>query len=92
MVDDLVPEEGKRARETYLVESEITTPERSCSGCRFYWSSSAGTFGCHLLPRLVLVPFLALLLPFDQCVDLIDSFLLVDLAHIDSALKQSVHV
>lgn len=48
--------------------------------------------GCHFLARLVLVPFLAGLLPGDEGVDLGDGGGAVDGGHVDRALEEGVHV
>ncbi len=70
----------------YLVDAEIATLKRLAS------RRDLGTLGGHLLPRLVLVPFLPLLLPLDEGVDLRDRCVFVDAAHVEGALEEGVHV
>lgn len=78
--------EERGGKGAYLIDAEITTPERLAPRRDFYPLSG------HLLPRLVLVPFLALFLPRDEGVDLGDGGVPVDAAHVDGALEEGVHV
>lgn len=73
----------------YLVQAKVTTSEGGAAGCGFY---CAGTLGCHLLSCFVLVPLFPFSLPSDESIDLRDRHVLVYLAHVHSALEESVHV
>ena len=81
--------ESREGGGTNLVEAKVATFE----GCR-----PRGGFGLggacrgHFLAGLILVPFFALFLPFDQSVDFVDRNALVNLAHVRRALEQGVHV
>ena len=77
-------------RHIRLVEPEIAAAERVAAGRRA--KRSGRLLGGHLLARLVLVPFLAGLLPLDQGIDLGDGGGFVDGRHVDGALEEGVHV
>ena len=72
----------------YLMDAEITALKRLASRRDL----SAGALGSHLLPRLVLVPFLALFLPLDERVDLRDRYVFIDAVHVDGALEKRIHI
>ena len=77
---------------THFIEAEIATSEGGGAGGRGVESGGRAALGGHFLARFVLVPFLALFLPCDQGVDFLDRDGFVDLAHVDCALEQGVHV
>ena len=51
-----------------------------------------GGIGGHFLPGLVLMPFLALFLPFDKRVNFCYGSVFVNMANVDGALEEGVHV
>ena len=77
-------------RKTDLVQAKVTTSERRRPRRRF--KTRTRPLGSHFLPRLILMPLLPLLLPLDQRVDFLNRDILINLSHIDRALKQRIHV
>ena len=68
----------------YLVEPEVASTESRIARCAV---DGRDPVGSHLLPRLVLVPLLAGLLPLEQRVDLVDGLTLIDQLHVHGALE-----
>lgn len=78
------PGANKKSRGTYLVKPKVAALE-ACHAAEHRIRLIASTR--HLLPRLVLMPLLASGLPFDQTVDLPDSFAPVDDARVHGTLE-----
>ncbi len=80
-----------RQEGTNLIKTKVTAFER-LSAWKCFGRSGRGAVSGHFLPRLVVMPFLALFLPFNEGVDLVDSDRFFDMPHIHGAVEKCVHV
>ncbi len=80
-------------RQIGLIQAEVARFEGcaagSAGGCG---TIGKGRIGGHFLAGLALMPFLALFLPFDKRVDFRYGSTFVDVAYVDGALEEGIHI